>query len=137
MRDKIYYSEGFKYQLKKDYNLKVDILPYKNINTEFISLDVDGILTVRSGYAWDGPSGPTYDTPSFMRGSLIHDALYQLIRMGHIDQRYKKSADKELKRICLEDNMMAFRAWYVYNGVRKFGGGSAKNGNVRKVIEAP
>ncbi len=37
-------------------------------------------LTTKKGYAWDGPSGPTIDSKNFMRGSLVHDALYQLMR---------------------------------------------------------
>ncbi len=37
---------------------------------------IDGVLTIRSGYAWDGPGGPAMDTPAAMYGSLSHDALY-------------------------------------------------------------
>lgn len=75
-------------------------------------------LVISAGYAWDGPSGPTIDTKSFMRGSLIHDALYQLLRHGVLPENHRKMADDELWRICRADGMNRFRAWYVRKMVR-------------------
>lgn len=84
-------------------------------------------LKIENRYAWDGPSGPTIDTESFMRGSLVHDALYQLMREGHLDRKiWRLYADKLLRKICLEDDMSKFRAWYVYHSVRLFAAGSTK-----------
>jgi len=60
-----------------------------------------------------------------MRGSLVHDAIYQLLRMQLIDIRYRLEGDIELRRVCLEDGMCSFRAWYVYHSVRAFAAGSA------------
>jgi len=57
---------------------------------------------------------------------ITHDALYQLLREGLIGQRHKEAADRLLQRICIEDGMSHFRAWYVYQGVRIFGGGSSR-----------
>jgi len=86
-----------------------------------LKMKPDGTLIIDQGYAWDGPSGPTIDTKTFMRGSLIHDALYQLIREGVLSMSDRKRVDQILREICLEDGMAKFRAWYVYQGVRKFG----------------
>jgi hypothetical protein len=61
-----------------------------------------------------------------MRGSLVHDALYQLIRLQQIPLHYKNYADLLLKKICLEDGMTGFQANCVYLGVKYFGGASAK-----------
>ncbi len=77
-------------------------------------------LKVYKRYAWDGPSGPTFDTKTFMRGSLFHDALCQLIGEGLLDKKYRKYADQLLRKICLEDGMSKFRAWYVYMAVRTY-----------------
>ena len=68
------YRKGYKYQLAEDFSQYVAIYPEKDIKTQFIHLAMDGRLTILSGYAWDGPSGPTIDTKSSIRGSLIHDA---------------------------------------------------------------
>ena len=90
-----------------------------------IALAINGLLTVRKGYAWDGPSGPTIDTPNFMRGSLVHDVLYQLMREELIPQEHREYADKLLREICLEDGMSQIRAWVVYQGVRLGGASGA------------
>ena len=109
----------YKYKLIKPYELKIKIR--KIISTSYIFLDTNGTLFFQRNYAWDGPSGPTYDTPSFMRGSLVHDGLYQLIREKKLNIKYKKYADKLLRNICLEDGMCICRAYYVYYGVSLFG----------------
>ncbi len=76
----IKYRSGYKYQLAEEYQVKVSVTPKNNVKTDFIELSTEGMLVIKRGYAWDGPSGPTIDTPNFMRGSLVHDALYQLLR---------------------------------------------------------
>jgi hypothetical protein len=86
------------------------------------------MLMIRKGYSWDGGSGPCYDTKTVMRGSLIHDALYQLLRLGLLFPTYRKAADRLLKLICLEDGMNRFRAAYIYRAVRLFAGYAAKKG---------
>lgn len=119
----IKYRAGYKYQLAETYahKLPADIAKDAyNFNGDFLSLR-DGYLVISNGYAWDGPSGPTIDTKTFMRGSLVHDALYQLMRLGAIPRRHKDSADKELQGICTEDGMSSIRAWLVYRGVKRFG----------------
>jgi hypothetical protein len=117
----------YKYQLMDDYNVQIDIKPVQNIEFTFVSLSSEGLLTIRKHYAWDGPSGPTIDTRSFMRGSLVHDALYQLMRLGALDNKvYRKRADEIMKEICLEDGMFWFRAWYVYQALHIFAGGAAR-----------
>ena len=90
-------------------------LPYLSFNTTTEE------LIIKKGYTWDGPSGPTIDTDTFMRGSLVHDALYQLIREGYLPQGVKSWADRRLRKICLEDGMSRIRAAYVYRSVELFG----------------
>ncbi|KKN73161.1 hypothetical protein LCGC14_0403340 [marine sediment metagenome] len=75
-------------------------------------------LYIGPGYRWDGPSGPTFDTESFMRGSAVHDALCQLTDLGLLDWIYREIADKELVIITKEDGMGWLRRQWVYAGVR-------------------
>jgi len=112
--------KDWKYELLKPMSIDVEMPKVRVEEHSFIYLK-DNQLTVRSHYAWDGPSGPTIDTPSFMRGSLFHDVLYQLIREGNIDHSWKEYADRLLQRICIADGMSKFRTWYVYWGVHIFG----------------
>jgi len=138
MKEKIKYKGGYKYQLVEKYAVKVKVKPDKNIISLYINLNKKGILTIKKGYAWDGPSGPTVDTKTFMRGSLAHDALYQLMRNGFIEsEKWRKQADRELKRICIEDGMNRIRAQWVYWGVRWGAKKAASTESQKEVIEAP
>ncbi len=125
----IKYHDGYKYQLIDDYTISLAELQPEHskiwskpkILTDYINL-YKGDLTIYHGYAWDGPSGPTIDTKNFMRGSLVHDALYQLIREDFLKESvYRKLSDEVLRKICIEDGMWRLRACWVYYGVR-FGG---------------
>ena len=110
----------YKYQLVLDHtNPNCSIYGY-HFATQYIELSEKGRLTVFAGYAWDGATG-AIDTPTFLRGSLIHDALYQCLRLGRIPPECRIIADQELRRICIEDGMCRVRAWWVYRAVR-FGG---------------
>lgn len=131
----IAYASGYKYQLASDHVTAVGIA--LTVNTKFLVMDGMGDLFIRAGYAWDGPSGPTFDTRNFMRGSLVHDALYQLMREGHIPEGCREHADRLLRQICLADGMTPLRAWWVYKGVRFGGGPSAAKGAGRPVQFAP
>ncbi len=134
----IAYNGGYKYQLKETYSVSIDIKPEAAIDTEYIVLDTEGKLTISEGYAWDGPSGPTIDTLTFMRGSLVHDALYQLMRENHLDHKiYREPADRTLQKICKEDGMWFLRAWWVYHGVRLFADPAADPSDKRPVTRAP
>lgn len=133
----IHYKEGYKYQLAESYAVLIDIKPAAAIKTKYVRLSVLGELWIREGYAWDGPSGPAIDTSNFMRGSLIHDALYQLLREGLLPQDMRETADKTLRRIVLEDGMSAIRAWLVYQGVRIGGGPAALPSSDTSVLRAP
>lgn len=84
-----------------------------------------GKLTIRKNYSWDGASC-AIDTKTFMRGALIHDALYQLIRNRYLPKECRIDAGNVLMDICEEDKMCAFRRAYVYKTVRLFGGPAIK-----------
>ena len=135
----IAYKAGYKYQLKQDYVIDIDIHPDQLIDIpHFLTLTPGGELTVKIGYAWDGPSGPTIDTRNFMRGSLVHDALYQLMREDKLDRlKYRETVDRLLQKMCREDGMSTLRAWIVYHGVRLGGDLAADPANDRPIIYAP
>jgi hypothetical protein len=120
--------DSYKYQLMDRYVHDTQWALPKGLETggKWVTLSKTGRLTIKKGYAWDGPSGPTIDTPNFMRGSLVHDALYQLMREKLLKQNKRKPADVLLWMICLKDGMSRPRADYVYHAVRTFGGGSAR-----------
>jgi len=120
-----YKPGGKKYILTETYE---DTIPFgytKNIMTNYASYRLDGKILIGKGYSWDGASGPTIDTPDTMDGSLVHDVLYQFIREGHLSMKYRKEADKCIKRMCEMDGMPKWRSWYWYLALRAFGRSAA------------
>jgi len=134
----IEYRNGYKYQLASDYSIKTTIKPKQDVDTQFIKMDTDGSLTVKSGYAWDGPSGPVVDTEDNMRASLIHDALYQLMRHRKLTAKeHKEKADKLFKKICIQDGVPKETAHVYYLGLKIGGKPSTDPKNKKRIFEAP
>lgn len=130
---KIRYRAGYKYQLAEDWWCQLTELAGNAARIDdpdggraWIELSQDGHLAISAGYAWDGPSGPTFDTAAFMRGSLVHDALYQLMRAGKLGQDLRKKADQILVDLCEQDGMCWLRRHWVYRAVRLCGAPSAE-----------
>lgn len=137
-RDKcLYFKRGYKYQVTRAYHIRTGIIPFSPIDLLFVALDLLGNLTIRPGYAWNGASGPTWDTLNSMIGSLIHDVIYQLIRLGLIDPKYKEAGDKLLHDLCTEDGMYPWRADYWKWAVLEFGAGSTRPSAEPKEEVAP
>lgn len=130
----LYRERRYKYQLLIPYSLDISIKGYV-VDNEFFSLDESGRLTINALYAWDGPSGPTVDTPSFMRGSLVHDVLYQMIRLELLPAKLKEVADQILYDLCIEDGMWSVRAKWVLRAVDHYGAGSCIPGSDTKDVK--
>lgn len=125
---------AYKYRLERAYI--EEATPFQpprmlTVADNWIGLMPSGNLYFRPGYCWDGPSGPTIDTPNWMRGSLVHDGLYQLLREGLLDklgdhESLRKQADQLMRKILIEDGMSRARAGWSYAGVRVFGKPAAR-----------
>lgn len=134
----IKYKSGYKYQLEDDYITALPI-PYSDydIDTSYISLSGVGVLIIRKGYAWDGPSGPTIDTRNAIRGSLVHDALYQLIRLGYLPRNYKDMVDDIFYNMLKEDGMSTIRAWAWRKALKLCGGKNTLPSREKMIMRAP
>lgn len=132
----IAYTSGYKYQLMEAYQIETGFKTEKVVQTKFLTLEPTGTLWIRKGYAWDGPSGPTIDTRSSMRGSLVHDALYQLMRGELLSQNYRSTADRLMYLIMVEDGMWKWRAGWWHTVVRKLAGMSADPRSKKNVCYA-
>lgn len=145
----IQYRAGYKYQLAETYTHVTMIYPsvvvpgavgleVNEVKTDFIFLDHVSNLTIKAGYAWDGPSGPVRDTHRNLRASLIHDAFYQLMRLGKLPRDpYKALADTLFYTMCRADGVFGPLAWLYLQGLRRFGNPATDPGNARKVQYAP
>jgi hypothetical protein len=159
----------FKYELLEDFEIllpKDDIrikttFPYSYLGCKNVSLtteyDEDWFstgrkLVIKAGYRWDGPSGPTLDLPTWMRGPLVHDGLYSLGRAEELNNKDRKWADEMMYVILLQDNLhthktktlketfmklfhnccVVLKSTTWYYGVRIFGKSSFTNKNKKK-----
>lgn len=135
MDETISYTLAGKYRLHQEYVTILDFAPSKDIVTEFITFKTTGELRIAAGYCWDGASGG-FQTKSTMRGSLIHDALYELIALGYLHVSFRDDADAEYKKALQEDGAFKIRAGWQWLAVRVFGG-AYTNKPVRPVLTAP
>lgn len=134
---KIAFKKGYKYQLENDFLIQTSVLPPQHIDTYYIQYQTNGDLLLAKGYAWDGPSGAP-DVPSFMRASLVHDALYQLMRNDYLDpDAYRKPADKLMRRMCIQDGMNPLLAGVAYGFVRTFGEPHTRVASKKALMFAP
>jgi len=120
---------NYKYRLAENESINVEIYDIKFIHSLF-ELHKSGELVIYKGYLWDGVSGPTLDTDNTMLAGLIHDVLYQAIRLKLIPVIYKEHADLLLKQTLIEQGMGSFRAGYYYMAVKWFGTNSCIPGDI-------
>lgn len=134
---KLSFKSGYKYQSVNNeisYQL-ISFRPDKAVRTTFCTLGKKGVLVIKPGYAWDGPSGPTIDTDNFMIGSLIHDVLYELMRNELVPHNRWREADMELDHINKQCGMSWYRRWWVRKGLLAANGGSAKPSAKKEIKE--
>ena len=132
------YRKGYKYQLASEFCIQTCMKPTTDIATEFIQLSKDGMLCIMQGYAWDGPSGPVIDRSKNLRGSLVHDALYQLMRLKLLAPRQcRKDADHLFSELCKQDGISGALARAYYKALRVFGFKSTQPPSKRKIHRAP
>jgi hypothetical protein len=131
----IKYKRGYKYQVFETFSIQTALRPETTISLDYITLDTFGLLTIYKGYAWDGASGPSFDTKSFMRGSCVHDAIYQLIYHELLPYSTKAYADDLLIFICNEDGMLELRQKWVHKAVEV--GGDPRPSRIKPVLTAP
>ena len=121
MKSRLAYKEGYKYVVHDDFSISTPIKGYSAEIPRHVLLNESGLLTIFAGYAWDGASGPALDTVNFRRGSLVHDALYQLIEEGRLPFACRLAADDLLVAVCKADGMWVARRWWVKLAVNTFG----------------
>jgi len=145
MPPKICYRSGYKYAFlgmydedgnyHRDYHCDIGIW-CDDVESEYIDIK-DGWITIRYGYMNDGPSGPTIDTKSSMRGALEHDAGYQLMREGKLSRSYQEFFDRRLEQCMIEDGAWKVRASLWERGLSIFGRRNTDPANRKPVLVAP
>jgi hypothetical protein len=119
--NQIKYISGGKHQLVEDVTFQTEIHPTDDIITEFVELKTDGTLILKTGFFWDGCSGPTIDTLSSRRAGAIHDGLYRLAQKKLIGgELNRRKTDRIFYEYLIEDGMWKFRAKVWWRSVRRW-----------------
>ncbi len=116
-------------------------LPYFDLDSEdekkYFVVEPGGVLKLKKGYRWDGPTPPGKKKKPknykeiLMRASLVHDTVYDLMRMEKLTPRDTKLislrsdgfdnqrvADNSFYSICLEDGAMRVQCGGWWWGIR-------------------
>lgn len=122
--------ENYKFELAENFSIQTGFLIPESIITPnnrypFITLSDNGILEIWKGYAIDGVTNAINST-NVIKAAFVHDALYQLMRIGKLPLSYKDKSDKLFYDILIKDGTAKFRAWYMYQAVKLFGEKYAK-----------
>ena len=117
----LYSKYHYKFKVEKDLNLKLPV-SMPDFEHEYCSVK-NGVVYVKKGYAWDGASGPVFNTKNTLVASLVHDVLYQAQRLNLIEHNStnRKNADKNFYELLkyFGVNPISCKIWYL--AVRFFG----------------
>lgn len=78
------YQEGYKFRLFETISFTTPIVGHEFMD-DYFYLNESGILTAFKGYAWDGASGPVFNTKNSLSATLVHDIFCVLMRSGKLD----------------------------------------------------
>lgn len=129
------YKSGYRYKLEEMY---LQTLPFDVFDASVRGwvVIVDHRLAVSNGYAWDGAStGLPWTPKKWLRPSLVHDALYQLIRESQLPMTFRRDADDVFYRLLRENRVNIVLATVAYWAVRICGNYFLRKG--RQTKEAP
>jgi len=111
-------SGKYCYQLTKDYVHQLGFDALKFGSNKWATVLMSDALILAVGYQWNGVSFPCFpQTKKTARASAIHDALTQLAKL---DLLPRNDADKEFKRVLIEDGVSRFVAEIMYHAVRLY-----------------
>lgn len=137
MNQEIKYTSGWKYQLAETCKVQTPVTGY-DISNDYFHLYPDGVLCVFKGYAWDGASGPTWDTKSSIFPSMVHDVFCQCMRDKSVSyELWQNIINRFFKEQCIACRMSKGRAALWHAGVELGDAGNPNQGPDREVITAP
>lgn len=105
------------YQLLSGWHGYVPIYPKKGFRGFFYSLSAAGLLIVKPGFVWDGPSGRLFgiidltpNEPATMIPSLIHDALARAMARGELPYSWLPASNELFEKMLIDNGFDPGRA---------------------------
>ena len=116
-----YSKYHYKFKVEEDVYLKLPV-SMPDFEHDYCAVK-NGTIFVNKGYAWDGASGPVFNTKNTLVASLVHDALYQAQRLNLIEHNStnRKNADENFYELLKYFGVNPIRCKIWYLAVRFFG----------------
>ena len=138
-------NERGKKVYKLSHNVCVQTCLHQQLGgNQFISLDNEGLLTIREGYSWNGMT-KYRDSKNTMFSTLVHDALYKLMRVdlskdsneNRIDDRskFREGADNLFQCHCQINGVKCYKSLMFYYAVRAFAVCRSNNTNFSYTVK--
>ena len=132
------------WRVAETWEIQTQIAVDRIIRTQWIDL-VKGLLVMKQGFCFEGSCpGPRWLLKILgilgkksKQGYCVHDAIYYLIRNGHLEPTWKEAADELMREIHLKDKMAKPAAKVVHKSVVSFGDFAIDPVNRVKVQTAP
>lgn len=99
--------DDYKYQVTKGFGFHSGIKGVRAV-TEYVSLYPDGLLLIGADYAWNGSNWSSDKHAKIP--SLVHDSLYQLMRLGLLSRTLRKKVDELYRDLYFAEAMSACSA---------------------------
>lgn len=140
------YSENYLFQLG-DYIIQTPIRPKQNINTKWVNLNTDGLMTIRDGFGSDGTSFletklkwiPIWGKKIInllRKGSFVHDGFYYLFKMDALILSFRPQVDDFAFELWIDSGVPEWFAKLCRRELRKFGGSAALPENMNPILYA-
>lgn|SRR5574344_478277 len=118
----MFYSKyNYKFKVEEDVYFKLPV-SMPDFEHDYCAVK-NGTIFVNKGYAWDGASGPVFNTKNTLVASLVHDVLYQAQRLNLIERNStnRKNADENFYELLKYYGVNPIRCKIWYLAVRFFG----------------
>lgn len=108
----------YKYRLTADYVHELDFEVTGYHTNKWATMIPRRILILKDQFQWDGVSFPMFpQNKKTARASAVHDALTQLAKLGYCT---RLQADREFRKVLIEDGVNRFTAEFFYRCVRAY-----------------
>lgn len=132
------YSAGWKYKTEEPVTVVVSELDGWYVTDSWGTLD-NGVVSIPKNYAWDGASFVLFKwfgTPNkWKTPSLVHDRLYQWIRIGRFTEEDRKPFDITFYNLLRKRRVNRLLALLAYGAVRIRGKYAVQHGPRIKVVD--
>ena len=113
------YNKKYHFILVKDFQITLpkDVGQFE---TDFFKVH-NFELTLKAGYSWNIEGLALFEAENLVLSSLVHNALYQLLKSRSIGMRFRKMSDKIFLKLAKESRVNFFRRRFIYRFYRIFG----------------